>query len=745
MQLPVNSFYVLIGILLSLFTANDLATAQSIQTDGTTPTQPGNCSGNCTITGGLKQGDNLFHSFERFNVDAGATVLFQDSEVANILSRVTGNELSEIFGTLGVSGGDANLFLINPNGIIFGQDSRLDLNGSFLATSADAIGFGEQGLLDTAPNEIPLLTIDPSALSFIAGNPGAIISESSPPPENDSSLTTFGLQVPDGESLLLVGGDVTINGGNVMSEDGNVTAFGGRVELGGLGEAGEVKLNISNVNQGDISLSFSEQFKKANVYLTNRSFVLTNSVNGGGGDIAINAENITISGESQLFTGIENSATADAEAGDITLNATRKIEINRGAIGNQVLLQGNSGDININAGSVLIKGRNFIQTSVFGTGNAGSININVPDGKIEIIGNTLEEVPNINTSIAPDGVGNSGEIEIFAKEILISNNSIIEASNFGQGNSGDIKISAEEKLVLTSNSIIGSTIESEAIGKAANIKISAEELDVLEGSTIEVNAEGIGEAGSIEIQARDIELDNGSLTAKTRVGDEGNITLNDADTLLLRNNSQITTDATESATGGDITISSDGIALLDDSDITADAEGGQGGNIQITAQGILQEPDSEIRADSELGIDGTVTFNTPDVDPVSGIEELPDVPVDTEAILAQDFCMLENEQIASGSSFIITGRGGLIPTSKGSLDSRDRLVDWASRDDIEVSQSGAVGIRQREDSAAYSYPKIQQSQGLLVAADGSTWLTANAPNTNFQNYNIIHPDCNTSK
>ncbi|MEM8829464.1 MAG: hypothetical protein AAGE96_08915, partial [Cyanobacteria bacterium P01_G01_bin.19] len=196
--------------------------------------------------------------------------------------------------------------------------------------------------------------------------------------------------------------------------------------------------------------------------------------------------------------------------------------------------------------------------------------------------------------------------------------------------------------------------------------------------------------------------------------------------------------------GGDITISSDGIVLLDNSDITANAVEGQGGNIQITTQGIFQEPDSEITAASELGIDGTVTFNTPEVDPASGIFELPDIPIDADAILAQDLCKLEDEKIAKGSSFVITGRGGLVPTSTGSLENRDRLVDWASRDELKVSNNGTVGIRQREeDSTDESYPEIKQSQGLVVAADGSTWLTANAPKSRSQTTGISHPNCLT--
>ena len=845
-------FYIFINILISLFGSKNQAIAQSIQTDGTTPTQPVSCSGDCVIEGGLQQGNNLFHSFERFNVDAEATVLFQDPGVANILSRVTGNEISEIFGTLGVSNGDANLFLINPNGIIFGQDSSLDLNGSFLATTADAIRFGEQGLLNTAPNEIPLLTIDPSALSFAAGNSGTVMNRSSPPTNDPDGLATVGLQVPDGESLLLVGGDVTI-------DSASMTALGGRIELGGLAEAGEIELNIADEGSGRMSLNFPEQFNKANVSLINNTFINVFSSSGDGGDIAVNANNISISSGSRLVAGIiDNLITSEGQAGNIVVNATKNIEIVDGsAIANQVfplaqaignagniniksnsllinnssqidastLGQGNAGDIDIfleenltidsdsfirnginegaigNAGDINIRANNILLdrgsqlvSNVFGRGEGGNIFLNIID-TVNIIGSGIEgDSSGIVTATELSAEGQAGDITVNTDNFHIANGGLISSQTLNQGNGGNISIDANTFTAINGGQIVTSAANSgdagnmnirvsdnllllgndsnfearfaefgdfgneapgnsgffanvrpEASGAGGDIDVTAGSLDIEDSAEINVSAEGTGAAGSLSIDAQDVTLDRGNITAATRVGDEGNISLNNADSLLLDNNSQITTDARESATGGDITIDSDGIALLDDSNITADAERGQGGNIQITTQGILREPNSEITAESELGIDGTVTFNTPDVDPISGIQELPDVTIDADAILAQDFCKLEDEKIAKGSSFIITGRGGLIPTSKDSLTNRDRLVDWASRDDIEVSQSGAVGIRQRkQDLDSENHLAIRQSQGLLVAKDGTTWLTANAPHTTDRNSQIAHPDCNTS-
>ena len=850
MKFSVSSFYILINVSICLLATSKLSVAQSIQTDGTTPTQPVSCSSDCTIEGGLQQGNNLFHSFERFNVDAGATVLFQNPGVANILSRVTGNELSEILGTLSVGGSDANLFLLNPNGIIFGQDSSLNLNGSFLATTADAIRFGEQGLLDAAPNEIPLLTIEPSALSFIAGNRGTITNESiAPAKESSLPLETSGLQVRDGENLLFVGGEVIFNGGGV-------SALGGRVELGGLAEAGEVELNISDIDGSKISLSFPEQFTRANVSLTNSAFI--NVFSEDGGDIAINAQNITISEGSRVQAGIfGNLTTPDSQAGNITLNATEKIEVSEDSVvSNQVVLaQGNAGDIFINSDSLSISNGSFIDTSTLGQGNAGDVNVFLKGNLIvtsnsfilsQIDSRAIGDAGNINikaktlsfnsgsqlissvfgqgkggnislnvldsvgiagfssdglssgivtaTEAGGDGKGgnitvvtdsfrigdgglvssqtvnesNGGSISIDANSFAATDGGQIATSAASSGDAGNISIQVSDNLLLSGrdsnftnrldevgdfgneppgNSGFFANVRPEASGAGGNIDVEAGQLNIQDSAEINVSAAGTGAAGSLGIDAQGVTLDRGSLTAETRTGDEGNIILNNADTLFLGNNSQITTNATESATGGDIFINSDGIALLDNSDITANAVRGQGGSIQITTQGIFQDPDSKITATSDLGIDGTVILNTPDVDLTSGIFELPNVPIDAENILAQDLCRLEDERIAKGSSFIVTGKGGLTPTSEGSLGNRDRIVNWATRDDLEVSKNGAVGIRQREsqDSTDKTYPDIQQSQGLVIAADGTTWLTANTPNTVPQNSQIDHPDCQASK
>ncbi|MDY7023756.1 MAG: filamentous hemagglutinin N-terminal domain-containing protein, partial [Cyanobacteriota bacterium] len=162
------------------------------------------------IDGGAVRGNNLFHSFQEFNVEAGRGVYFSNPEtIINILTRVTGDNISNILGTLGVLG-NANLFLINPNGIVFGPNARLDVGGSFFASTADSILF-ENGIEFAAsnPQAPPLLTINIPIGLNLRNNPGNITvqgegnnftSDPNQPANLIPSEQIEGLQVPPGQT-----------------------------------------------------------------------------------------------------------------------------------------------------------------------------------------------------------------------------------------------------------------------------------------------------------------------------------------------------------------------------------------------------------------------------------------------------------------------------------------------------------------------------------------------------------------
>jgi filamentous hemagglutinin family protein len=189
------------------------------------------------IDGGAVRGANLFHSFSQFNIGDGQRVYFANpSGIENILSRVTGNNASNILGTLGVLG-NANLFLINPKGIVFGSNARLDLAGSLVASTTNSLVFDNGFAFSaTAPQAPPLLTINvPIGLQY-AGNAGSIQVQGSR------------LAVPSGETLALVGGNISLDGALLQ-------AAAGRIELGGVTGVGTVGLNV---NSNELRLSFPD-------------------------------------------------------------------------------------------------------------------------------------------------------------------------------------------------------------------------------------------------------------------------------------------------------------------------------------------------------------------------------------------------------------------------------------------------------------------------------------------------------
>ncbi|MEQ9238878.1 filamentous hemagglutinin N-terminal domain-containing protein, partial [Coleofasciculus sp. E2-BRE-01] len=159
----------------------------------------------CLIEGGTVRGVNLFHSFEAFSVQTGGEAFFNNAlQIENIFGRVTGSKISDIDGLIRANG-TANLFLINPNGIVFGENARLNVGGSFTASTANAIGFGNQGVFSaTDPEALPLLTVNPDAFFFNEMAPGRIENRSiAPAGVNLLGEPLKGLGVPDGHSLLL--------------------------------------------------------------------------------------------------------------------------------------------------------------------------------------------------------------------------------------------------------------------------------------------------------------------------------------------------------------------------------------------------------------------------------------------------------------------------------------------------------------------------------------------------------------
>jgi filamentous hemagglutinin family protein len=180
---------------------------------------------NFQVDGGARRGANLFHSFDQFSVPTGGSAYFNNAaDVQNIFSRVTGESVSDIDGLIRANG-TANLFFLNPNGILFGPNASLNIGGSFVGTTANAIGFSNGEVFSSdATQALPsrLLNVNPNALFFnqLAAQPVV----------NQSTFNERGLQVPAEQNLLLVGGAIQLDGGRLISP-------GSYIELRGCGWA----------------------------------------------------------------------------------------------------------------------------------------------------------------------------------------------------------------------------------------------------------------------------------------------------------------------------------------------------------------------------------------------------------------------------------------------------------------------------------------------------------------------------
>jgi filamentous hemagglutinin family protein len=515
------------------------------------------------IRGGTSSGGNLFHSFQQFSVPNGATAFFNNAtDIQNIISRVTGGSVSNIDGVIR-SSGTANLFLINPNGIIFGRNASLNVGGSFIATTANAIQFANQGVFSASNPESSssLLTVNPSALLFNQIR-AASIKNNSVAASGFNPSSTFigiGLRVPDGKSLLLVGGNINMNGGGLY-------AFGGRVELGGLAGAGTVILNGDGNN---LSLSFPNSVERSNVSLSNAGVRVTA---GDGGSIAVNARNLEMTAGSFLFAGIESGLGSDnSKAGNIEVNATGTINLdNDSSIANQVPARasGQGGDVNVSARTLQVKGGAEVGAATFGEGKGGNMIIDAKD--VQVIGESSDghSVSRLSTSANPNSIGDAGDLTIKTNTLLVKDGAQVDAGTFGEGKGGNLTVDAQNVQVIgrMANGRFSSGLFTSAVnstGNAGNLTIKTNTLLVKDGAQVSTGTFARGKGGNLTVDAKDVqvidELDDGKVSGlfflaySNSTGNAGNLTIK-TNTLIVKDGAQVNVGTQGEGKGGNLIV-----------------------------------------------------------------------------------------------------------------------------------------------------------------------------------------------
>ncbi|WP_292778418.1 filamentous hemagglutinin N-terminal domain-containing protein [Nostoc sp. NMS9] len=576
------------------------------------------------ITGGATRGINLFHSFQEFNVSEGRSAYFlsPSADIQNILARVTGANRSEILGKLGtlqINNGNfaaskVNLFLMNPNGIIFGQDASLDLQGSFAGTTANAIAFEERGNFSATNPEVPgLLTVNPSALFFNQINRSEIINRS-------SKAETLGITMLG--SFYLLGGDIIFDGGVAGS-------VGNRLELGAVVGTGTVEL-IGSGNQ--MQLAFPEDLSRGDIVLQNNSFALTT----GGGAISVNGRNISLSQNSVISSILQaGEGKPGIAAGDVVVNATGNLTLdNIGIIGSRGLENslGNTGNIAINAQSISLSNQSLITST--GLRSQGNIILNVRD-HINLDTNSFVVTNGILNSI-----GKSGDITITSRNINLSNQSAINSANIGNAEAGRVTIQAKEAISLNSGSRISSSSSASTFGQVnnlpsgeieiitknlaldgnntiisssnfdegsgGNIRIIADDSILLNGlASISSSSTGKGDSGNIELNTRSLNLTNGGKigTESSGIGHSGDLLVNASDSVNLSGittftnpltekldfiGSGLTTSASGAGNGGQLTMNTQILSINDGGYITTTSNQSRGGNLTINAKDFIE-------------------------------------------------------------------------------------------------------------------------------------------------------------
>ena len=579
-----------------------MAIAQ-VTSDGTVNTQVTTDGNVDEITGGETRGDNLFHSFQDFSVPTNNEAFFNNaSDIANIFSRVTGGNISNIDGLIRANG-SANLFLVNPNGILFGENASLDIGGSFYGSTADSILFEEGEYSATDLDSPPLLTINaPIGLNF-RNEPGEIINRSVVQ-RNNNAGEIIGLEVSPRNNLTLVGGDINLEGGNL-------TATGGRIELGGLSQAGTVTFN------GDGSLSFPTDVARADITFSNAAEVDVTGT--GGGDIAINARNLTLEagelGKSRTVAGIrENSTDLGAQAGDITINATDNVTVDRSIIINSVDfgVAGNGGDITITADTFSLTNGGGVNAGSGGAGDTGLVQINASD-TISIGGErSLENsgvVPSrILSTVDLEATGDSQGIAITTKNLHLTNGGSIIANNRGLGNAGSVQIKANDTIVIDGETSVG-----QRSGIFSRISRG--------GRATAKNPQGtIFNSQGIDITTENLSLDNGGEigTSTSAEGNPGLIKINAGDTININGEDlEGTPSAIFSAISDGGTGTSQGITITTKNLVTTNGgqvsgsvfDGGSGnaGSVRINASDTISIDGETSNSEQFSGVFSAVT------------------------------------------------------------------------------------------------------------------------------------------
>lgn len=584
---------------------------------------------------GRQSGTNLFHSFRVFDVTAGQRVTFSGpASIANIVSRVTGGNASSIDGVIAADIPGAAMYFINPAGVVFGANAKLETQGSFYASTADMLHFADGATLHASlSRDSQFSSAAPAAFGFLAGNAASL------------SANAAVLQVMPGNTLALVSRDIALKDGAVLY------APAGRIDLGDFevdAAHGVITLSDSHVYTGNVEHqpSGSIRIVGGQLTLTRSALLNDNAADSAGGDIDIQASGTVILGEDSL---IYVHAKGNGNAGNINLQVGRLEVVSGSALltVNDGMANAAGGHVSITTrGGVRVDGispvsdeRSMISTLTSGSGQAGGITV-----RGETIAITNGAWVGSNTLGQGIGAGASGAVELSADVAVVvagadaspnyGQPSQLYSTTFGVGAAGGIVIEAPDVSITGGGNINSVTTRIEpGAGRGGRIVINASGSLRVDGqswtgsgpSIVQSSSFGSGAAGSIEIHAGSVEVSEGGSIASdafdnsVNAGAGGAIRIDAVDTIRISGSApvlaypgSVLASAIDAATrgpgrAGSIELQARRVEVLDGGQVltttSSEVVSGLGGDIHVQASEVVLD-----RSNGELTMMGVDTF-----------------------------------------------------------------------------------------------------------------------------------------
>jgi filamentous hemagglutinin family protein len=357
---------------------------------------------------GEQRGASLFHSFSEFGIPAARTATFTGPDpvsgpqsVHQVIGRVTGGSRSAIDGTLRSTIPGADLYLLNPAGVVFGPDASLDLGGSFHATAADHLRLGADGRFSAAAPASDVLSLaPPEAFGFLGSGAGSV--------EVDGAF----LRVPTGETLSLSGGAVSVRSGIVFAPSG-------RLELAAVDSAGELVPSAD-----DLDASSFETLGLVDVFgATDRSVA---SVRGGGA--------LFVRGETVVVENAELNldALSDSDGGGADILARGELRLlDDGRLLGTSDAGGRGGAVRIRAGNVTLRGGSQIRTDASSSGAGGDIAVEAT-GELLVAGGS-GDLSGLFAATGAAATGRGGSIRVRAGTLTLEEGGRIQPFSVGAG------------------------------------------------------------------------------------------------------------------------------------------------------------------------------------------------------------------------------------------------------------------------------------------------------------------------